>query len=323
MKALNLAPPDQVAVLGSGNMGSGIAQACAQAGFSVRVRDLTPEQLERGRGLIARMLDGAVKRGKLTPVERAEVDRRISFTLDLGEAVRSAKLVIEAVFEEEPLKRGLFLELAPLVREETIVVTNTSSLSVTRLQAPFPHPGRFAGLHFFYPAQINKLVEIVGGERTDPATLETLTAFAYRLRKTPIAVHDAAGFAVNRFFVPFVNEAARMAQEGLASLATIEEVGREVTGSTNGPFEVMNLTGLPISLHSMESLESAFGPAYEPSELLEEQVAKAQPWPWREGTVEPERKAAVRERFEGLLIGIAARLVEEEVATPEAVETGA
>ena len=316
-------PSDEIAVLGSGNMGSGIAQAAAQAGFRVRVRDLTEEQLARGRTAIERTLAGAIQRGKLTEAQRAQVLGRIQFTTDLTTAVRGARLVIEAVFEEEAVKKALFEQVAPLITDDTIVVTNTSSLSVSRLSAMLPKPGRFAGLHFFYPAAINKLLEIVGGEATSPETLESLRDLAQHLKKIPIDVRDSAGFAVNRFFVPYMNEASRMAEEGLASLPTIEEVGRELTGSTNGPFEVMNLTGIPISLHSMESLETAFGPAYEPSELMEEKVRAKASWEWRTGQVEPERKAAVRERFEGVLYGIATRLVEEGVATPEAVETGA
>lgn len=303
-------------------MGSGIAQTIAQAGFPVVVRDLTGAQLDRGRGLIERTLDGAVRRHKMTEAQRAEVIGRITFTTDLAEAVRGAHLVIEAVFEEEAVKSSLFDEVAPLLDAEAIVATNTSSLSVTKLAAHVPDPSRFAGLHFFYPAAINKLLEIVGGAETAPSTLRTLESFGYRLRKIPIAVGDSPGFAVNRFFVPYMNEAVRMAEEGLASLATIEQVGRELTGSANGPLEVMNLTGLPIGLHSMETLETAFGPAYAPAEMLEEQVAAGKTWPWKESQYEPERAAGVRARFEGLLVGIATRLVEEGGASAEAIETG-
>jgi enoyl-CoA hydratase/3-hydroxyacyl-CoA dehydrogenase len=323
MTGKHLAPPDPITILGSGNMGSGIAQAFAQAGFPVRVRDLTSDQLARGRAAVETTLDGAIRRGKLTAAQREEILGRITFTTSLPDAVQGSRLVVEAVFEEESVKAALFRELAPLVAEETIVATNTSSLSVTRLGKDFPHPGRFAGLHFFYPAAINQLLEIVGGDATSPHVLSTLTELGYRLKKIPITVKDSAGFVVNRFFVPFVNEAVRMAQEGLASLPTIEEVGREVTGASNGPFEVMNLTGIPISAHSMESLETAFGPAYDPADLLLEQAKAGQPWAWRDGQVEPDRKAAVQSRFEGLLVGIATRLVEEGVGSPEAVETGA
>ncbi|HEY6237865.1 MAG TPA: 3-hydroxyacyl-CoA dehydrogenase NAD-binding domain-containing protein, partial [Thermoplasmata archaeon] len=186
MATASLLPGDRVAVLGSGKMGSGIAQACAQAGFVVKLRDLTQAELDRGRALIQSTLEGAVKRKKLTPARKEEVAARIGYTTDLAEAVRGAKLVIESIFEDEAAKQTLLRELAPLLEPGTIVATNTSSLSVTRLAKSVPEPGRFAGLHFFFPAAINKLVEIVGGEATDPTTLATLEEFAFRLKKTPI-----------------------------------------------------------------------------------------------------------------------------------------
>jgi enoyl-CoA hydratase / 3-hydroxyacyl-CoA dehydrogenase len=304
-------------------MGSGIAQACAQAGFTVRVRDVDAPSIARGRGLIEKMLSGAVERKKLTAAKRDEVLGRVTFTTDLPEAVTGTALVIEAVFEEESVKRALFAEIAPRVDPSAIVVTNTSSLSVTRLGEGFPHPGRFAGLHFFYPAAINKLVEIIGGGATDRATLAELERFCYLLRKIPIATADRAGFCVNRFFVPYLNEAARIAEEGVASPATIEGVGRELFGATLGPFELMNVTGIPIAFHAQTSLFRAFGPAYAPAALLEQQFRGGKPWPWKETAVEPVKKAAVRDRLLGLTIGIATELVEEGVATAEATDRGA
>ena len=304
-------------------MGSGIAQACAQAGLSVRVRDVDAPSIARGRGLIEKMLTGAVERKKLSPAKRDEVLARVTFTTDLREAVEGTALVVEAVFEEESVKRALFAQVAALVAPETIVATNTSSLSVTALGEGFPHPGRFAGLHFFYPAAINKLVEIIGGSATDRPTLTALERFCYRLRKIPIETQDRAGFCVNRFFVPYLNESARIAEENVASLATIEEVGRELFGATLGPFELMNVTGIPIAYHAETSLFRAFGPAYAPSPLLEAQFRSGKLWPWKETTVDPGAKAAVRDRLLGLTIGIATRLVEEGVASAEATDRGA
>ncbi len=323
MALLPLDPPATIAVLGGGTMGSGIAQACAQGGFLVRVRDVDAPAIARGRGLIEKMLTGAIERKKLTPAKRDEVLQHITFTTELSEAVPGASLVIEAVFEEESVKQALFRELSGLVGPDTIVATNTSSFSVTHLAEGFPRPERFAGLHFFYPAAINKLVEVVGGTATDPAVLTELERFCYLLRKIPIRTADAAGFCVNRYFVPYLNEATRLAEEGVASLATIEEVGREAFGATLGPFELMNVTGIPIAFHSASSLYRAFGPAYAPSKRLEEQFRSGAPWPWKETEVVPGRKAEVRDRLLGLTIGIATRLVEEGVATPEAVDRGA
>ncbi len=230
---------------------------------------------------------------------------------------------MEAVFEEEKIKRTLFEEVGALADPEAIVATNTSSLSVAGLSEGFPRPGRFAGLHFFFPAAVNKLLEVIGGPSTEPSTLDALEKFGYRLKKVPIRVRDAAGFAVNRYFVPYLNESTRLAEERIASLATIEEVGRETFGATLGPFELMNVTGIPIAFHSESSLAAAFGRAYAPSTLLESQFHSGKPWAWKETTVEPDRKGAVRERLLGLVFGITTELVEDGVASAEATDRGA
>jgi enoyl-CoA hydratase / 3-hydroxyacyl-CoA dehydrogenase len=323
MSTPRITPPGPVAVLGAGTMGAGIAQATAAAGYAVRVRDVDDAALARGRGIIDRTLVGAIERRKTTPAARDDLLSRLSFTTDLATAVRGASLVIEAVFEEESVKKALFSELAGLVGPETVVATNTSSLSVSALGREFPGPERFAGLHFFFPAPINKLVEVVGGDATSAETRAELVRFSTRLRKLPIETADRAGFCVNRFFVPYLNEACRLAEEGVANLGTIEQVGRETFGATLGPFELMNVTGIPIAFHAETSLFRAFGPAYAPSRLLERQFHDGKPWPWREAPPEPERSGAVRERLLGLTIGIATRLVEERVATAEAVDRGA
>ncbi len=323
MAAPQISIVQPVAVLGAGNMGSGIAQACAEAGFQVRLYDLEDSILARARDRIAAMLQGAVDRRKLSGTERDKILARIGATTDLAAAVREVTLVVEAVFEEEPVKRELFARLAPVVGGEAVVATNTSSLSVTRLQRDFPAPGRFAGMHFFFPAAINRLVEVVGGERTAPATVRALEGFSYRLHKIPIRVEDRAGFAVNRFFVPFLNEATRLADERVATLATIESVGRELFGTKLGPFELMNQTGVAIAYHSMRSLEASFGRAYAPTASLRQQFEATKPWPWKESAVEPDRTEPVRERLLGLVFGIATQLAEEGVATPEATDRGA
>ncbi|MCI4349738.1 MAG: enoyl-CoA hydratase-related protein, partial [Thermoplasmata archaeon] len=323
MTRRTIAPGSTVAVLGAGNMGSGIAQAVAQAGYIVRVRDVSDAMLARGRSLVTGTLEGGIQRKKLTPEKRDEILGRIAWTTDVAESVRGCSLVVEAVFEEEAVKRAVFEEVARSVPDTAIVATNTSSLSVSRLADTFPEPSRFAGLHFFFPAAINRLLEVVGGAKTDPAVLDELDRFGYRLRKIPIRVTDSAGFAVNRYFVPYLNESVRLAEEGLASMATIEGVGRSLFGASLGPFELMNATGVTIAYHSMESLMAAFGSAYAPAKLLESQFRAAQPWGWKETAVDPSQEPAVRDRLLGLVFGIATRLVEEGVASPEAVDRGA
>lgn len=321
--SVRIAPGSPVAVLGAGNMGSGIGQAFAQAGFPVRLYDLTEPLVHKAQERIETNLAGAVERKKLTHEQRDAVVGRLFFSTDLTSVTQQARLVVEAVFEEETVKRALFDQVGSIVSSDTIVATNTSSLSVTRLQESFPHPDRFAGLHFFYPAFLNRLVEVVGGGQTSQSTIVALEELSYRLRKIPIRTADRAGFAVNRFFVPYLNEATRLAEESVANLATIESVGRELFGTKLGPFELMNQTGIPIAFHSMTSLEHAFGSAYAPTALLRRQFEANQPWPWKAETPEPDRMDAVRQRFRGLVFGIAARLVEERVASAEATDRGA
>jgi enoyl-CoA hydratase / 3-hydroxyacyl-CoA dehydrogenase len=316
-------PGSPVAVLGAGNMGSGIGQAFAQAGYQVRLYDLTEPLVTKARSRIESTLAGAVERKKLSAEERDRVLSRIFFSTDLTAVTGQARLVVEAVFEEEKVKQELFEQLAPLISNDAMVTTNTSSLSVTRLQEPFPHPERFAGLHFFFPAALNRLVEVVGGARTAEPCVSALEAVSYRLKKIPIRTADRAGFAVNRFFVPYLNEATRLAEEEVANMATIEEVGREIFGTKLGPFELMNQTGVTIAYHSMSSLERAFGAAYAPTASLKRQFESGAAWPWKESQPDPVRAQAVRERFRGLAFGIASRLVEEKVASPEATDRGA
>ncbi|MDE1881458.1 MAG: enoyl-CoA hydratase/isomerase family protein [Euryarchaeota archaeon] len=313
-----------VVILGAGNMGSGIGQAAAQAGFKVRIRDLAEKDLERGRTAIIKTLDGAIQRGKSTPAKKADILSRIAFTTDLIEALSGARLVVEAVFEEAKVKRPLFEEVVRHVAPDCIVATNTSSLSVAELFEGLPSPGRYAGLHFFYPAAINKLVEVIAGPSTSSEVLETLSRFSYALRKIPIRVEDRAGFCVNRFFVPFLNESVRLLEEGVANLSTIEATANELLGTNLGPFQLMNVTGVTIAFHAMGSLHQAFGEFYAPAKLLESQYQRKESWDLKAGgEVDPSKNEAVRRRLLGAILGIATRLVEESVASPEDTDRGA
>jgi enoyl-CoA hydratase/3-hydroxyacyl-CoA dehydrogenase len=316
-KTPSLRPGDVVTVLGAGNMGSGIAQAAAQAGFQVRIRDLAESDLQRGLTMIQATLDGAIKRGKLTVGKKEAILGRLHFTTDLSQALERSRLVIEAVFEEEKVKRLLFESVVRQVEPSTMVVSNTSSLSIARLFQDLEGPDRFAGLHFFYPAAINRLVEVVSGPGTSSRTLDGLVDFSYQLRKIPVKVKDSAGFCVNRFFVPYLNEATRIWEEGLADLPTIEAAANHLLGTTLGPFQLMNVTGIPIAFHSATSLAQAFGDFYAPSAALKAQFESRAKWGALDGPVEEARVRPVQRRLEGVIYGIAARLVEEGVATPE------
>ena len=311
-----------VAVLGAGNMGSGIAQAFAQAGLQVWVRDVKPELVQKGRERIEGPLRKRVEQGKQSAAEVDAIMSRLHGTTDVKEAVRDADLVIEAVFEDAKVKKEVFAEAARHAKPTAIFATNTSSLSVTDLAAASGRPQRFGGLHFFFPAAVNKLVEVVAGRETDPAVVAELMAVSRAIGKVPIQTADAFGFAVNRFFVPWVNEAVRILEEGVADVPTIDAAAKEAFGITMGPFELMNVTGVPISLHAETTLHQGFGEAYRPAALLEKQVASGKNWDLA-GAPDAARFGAVRDRFYGVAFGIAARLVEEGVATAVDTDKGA
>ena len=223
-------------------------------------------------------------------------------------------------------KQDLFRELDGICHEGTIFASNTSSLSIAEMAAATGRPDKVAGLHYFFPAVINQLLEIVAAEQTSPEVVEALLTFARATGKVPIVVKDAPGFAVNRFFVPWLNEAARMLGEGLADIPTIDEAARETFRIGMGPFALMNATGIPIAYHCAESFALALGEFYAPAATLAAKFEAGQPWDL-EGEVDEaaqdKAKEAVGERLLGVVFGIAAQLVEEGVASAKDTDQGA
>lgn len=314
---------EKVTVLGAGNMGSGIAQAFAQAGFQVTMRDVKAEFVEKGRARIEGPLRKRAEAGKMRAEDVDALLARIRGTTDVREAVADADLVVEAVFEDAKVKKDVFAEASKHAKPSCIFATNTSSLSVSDLGGATDRPDRFAGLHFFFPAAINKLVEVVAGDKTDPAVVDDLVKASRAIGKVPIPTADAYGFAVNRFFVPWVNESVRILEEGVADVPTIDAAAKEAFGITMGPFELMNVTGVPISLHAERTLHQGFGRAYEPATLLVKQVEETKKDWDLSGTPDPAKFDAVKDRLRAVAFGIAARLVEEGVATPVDTDKGA
>lgn len=315
-------PIQNVVVIGAGTMGSGIAQACAQAGRRVALVDTKPEFVDAGFQKIRDPLLRRVDQGKM---KRDEIDRllsRIRGSTDLEDAARDADLVIEAVFEEFEVKKALFQRLSKVLRPTAIVATNTSSLSVTQLAKAHGQAEKFGGLHFFNPAAVNKLVEVVRGQATSPQTFDALWEFSLRIGKVPIETKDSYGFCVNRFFVPFLNESVRLLEEKVADASTIDAAANQVLGTTMGPFQLMNFTGIPIAYHSETTLHRAFGSFYEPAALLKKQFTSKELFD-ASGQPNPDRFSAVQERLLGVLFGVACHLVEEGVATREATEKAA
>ena len=250
-----------VAVLGAGTMGSGIAQVCAQAGSRVALYDVEQRFLDRGRDAIARFLAKGIEKGKTTPEQRDAVLGAISPFLSLRDAVSGADLVIEAVPEDLALKRATFADAAAGSGEGTVLATNTSSLSLREIFAGVPAPGRCVGLHFFNPPPLMALLEVVRLESTAPATIERALRYARQLGKEPIVVKDSPGFASSRLGVALGLEAIRMVEEGVASPEDIDTAMRLGYGHPLGPLRLTDVVGLDVRLAIADYLRKTLGSA--------------------------------------------------------------
>lgn len=311
----------KIGVIGAGNMGSGIVQKIAQEGIPVVMVDLKEEFVQRGMGTIRRLLQEGVERRIFKPEQVEQILSRITGTTDFN-AVADADVVIEAVFEDKQVKSELFQKLDRICSPETILATNTSSFYVREFAEKTSRPDRFVGLHYFYHPAKNRLLEVIPHAGTSKATLEASLLAAKLHGKTAILVKDAPGFAVNRFFVPFLNEAARMLAEGMADIATIEEAGKRAFRIGMGPFELMNVTGIPIAVHAATTLGNELGPFYAPAPALTAQMEKKENWTLG-GPVDEAKLPAIIDRFQGVCLGVAAALVDEGVATIEDTDRGA
>jgi enoyl-CoA hydratase/3-hydroxyacyl-CoA dehydrogenase len=312
---------NKIAVIGAGNMGSGIAQKMAQEGLNVVLVDIKEEFVERGINTIRQMLKEAVERKILDSEQVHDILSRIIGTCDF-EVVADADLVIEAVFEDKQVKFDLFGKLDRICSPKTILATNTSSFYVHEFAEKTSRPDRFVGLHYFYHPAKNRLLEVIPNKKTSKETLEKSLLTAKLHGKTAIVVKDAPGFAVNRFFVPFLNEAARMLEEGLANIATIEEAAKQAFKIGMGPFELMNVTGIPIAVHASTTLGNELGPFYATADIIKAQLDKNEDWDLK-GDVDEAKLPAVKDRFYGVCLGVAAALVDEGVASIEDTDRGA
>lgn len=234
---------ETIAVLGAGLMGSGIAQASAAAGYRTVVRDSVPAQLERARAAIDASLGKLEEKGKLPAGTRRDALERLEFTTELA-GVATAAIIIEAVPEDLALKNQLWRELDALVPETTIFASNTSSLSIADMAAATARPGRMVGLHFFNPVPLMPLVEVVRGVATSSETVERAVAFARRLGKEPVLARDRSGFIVNRLLVPYLLDAIRALEEGVATVPDLDTAMRLGAGHPMGPLTLADFVGL-------------------------------------------------------------------------------
>ncbi|HET9451406.1 MAG TPA: 3-hydroxyacyl-CoA dehydrogenase family protein [Aggregicoccus sp.] len=259
-------------VVGAGTMGHGIAQLAAQAGYDVQLYDTTQERAEAGLARLRANLEAGVQKGKVAPAERDAALARVRAVSALGALARCA-VVIEAVPEELALKQALFRELSALLAPDALLATNTSALSVTELAAAARHPERVVGMHFFNPAHLMKLLELVRALQTSEATLVRARAVAERLGKQVVEVQDHPGFASSRLGILLGMEAIRMVEEGVGSPADIDRAMELGYGHPMGPLKLTDLVGLDVRLAIAEHLHRELGsPAFRPPQLLKRMV---------------------------------------------------
>ena len=245
-----------VGVVGLGTMGAGIAQVCIEAGVPTVGREVSIDVAERARERVEHFLTRKVEKGRLEPADRDAAAARLSLTTDLADLAR-CDLVIEAVVEDLAVKRGVFAELDGVLAPESILATNTSALSVTGIASGSGRPARVVGMHFFNPAPLMPLVEVVRTELADDDAYESAYVFAEQLGKTPIRCHDTPGFVVNRVLIPLMNDCVRVLDEARVTPEDLDKGMKHGAGWPMGPCELIDLIGIDIHVHASEALYGA------------------------------------------------------------------
>ncbi len=320
-----MGPIEKVAVIGAGNMGSGIAQKSAQERFMVQMVDRELEWVERGQGIVSSFLDEAEERRIFNPKQVEEIKSRISGVVGTENVDPSTDLVIEAVFEDFDVKKSVFQTLNRVCGDGTILASNTSSLSVNELAEVTGRPDRFVGLHFFYHPAKNRLVEIIPASMTSEESVKLVEQYCKSMGKVVIVCKDRPGFVVNRFFVPWLNEACLLLEEGVGTAAQIDAVSRNSFEIGMGPFALMNLTGPPIALHSTDYLaEQLETPRYRGATNLRKLVEEGKMWDINgPEDCDLETSKVISERLLGQVFSVSSQIVEEGVCSMEDVDRGA
>lgn len=310
-----------VAIIGSGTMGGGIAAAVLAAGLPAVLIDTSDTALDAARERIQNFFDRRVKKGDIQEdVARAAMAQLETTTALSG--VVGADVVIEAIFEDIEVKADLFSRLNEHLSPDAIVATNTSALRVSDIAANVQQTGRFLGLHFFSPAEINPIVEVVSGAQTAPEALQRATKFIEAIRKTPLRCRDQSGFAINRFFCPYTNEAVRILDEGIATAAQIDRVACETFDLAIGPFTVMNIIKPRINLSAVRNL-GGLGASYAPAKGLIAAGENDAMWDIEETDPDSDKAEMIATRLKAALFLPVFEELGEQVATPEAIDSGA
>ena len=264
----------QITVIGSGTMGRGIAYLAATSGYQTFINDVEHDLLISAVRSLESLLAKGVEKGKISADDAAAARERIQISTDVESAARGADLIVEAVPEDFELKKDLFAQVDLFCGAETILASNTSSISITALAGSVERRDRFAGMHFFNPPHVMRLIELVSGERTSQGTIDELREVAETMGRVPIVVRDSPGFATSRLGVAIGLEAIRMLEDGVASAADIDRAMELGYNHPMGPLRLTDLVGLDVRLSIAEYLESTLGPRFEPPQLLRTMVSE-------------------------------------------------